>query len=446
MGAVTTVNPKDLKIPSSNLTTALAGQVAGMIAYQRSGQPGQDNASFFVRGVTTFGYKQDPLILIDNVELTATDLARLQVDDIASFSILKDASATSLYGARGANGVILVTTKEGKAGKAKINFRFENSISQATKNLEMADPVSYMELFNEAIMTRDSLGGPRYDQNKINHTKNSDNKFVYPAVDWMSELFKQRTNNQRANLSVSGGGEVARYYVAGAFNRDNGILKVSPVNNFNNNVRLDNYQLRSNVNINLTKTTEMVVRLSGNFDEYTGPVTQDASFGTDLYSLVMHTSPVDFPAFFLPDSSTVFDKHILFGNKLLETGQLGTNPYAQLMRGYKNFSRSRMSAQVEMTQNLSFITKGLNFRGMVTTNRYSFFDVTRQYNPFYYQVGDYDRQKDEYRLVWLNNKPGEATEYLDFNSGKGISPRSFTCRACWITTAHSAIIPSAAPS
>lgn len=420
VGAVTTVNPKDLKIPSSNLTTALAGQVAGMIAYQRSGQPGQDNATFFVRGVTTFGYKQDPLILIDNVELTATDLARLQVDDIASFSILKDASATSLYGARGANGVILVTTKEGRAGKAKINFRFENSISQATKNIEMANPVSYMELYNEAIMTRDSLGAPRYDQNKINHTRNGDNKFVYPAVDWMGELFKKRTNNQRANLSVSGGGEVARYYVAGAFNRDNGILNVNPVNNFNNNVRLDNYQLRSNVNINLTKTTEMVVRLSGNFDEYTGPVTQDASYGTDLYSLVMHTSPVDFPAFFTPDSSTVFEKHILFGNKLREDGTLGANPYAQLLRGYKNFSRSRMSAQVELTQNLSFVTPGLNFRGMVTTNRYSFFDVVRQYNPFFYQVGDYDRRTDQFRLVWLNNKPGEATEYLGFTPGNRV--------------------------
>ena len=125
VGSVTTIKPGALKIPSSNLTASLAGQAAGIIAYQRSGQPGQDNASFFIRGVTTFGYKREPLILIDNVELTANDLARLQVDDIESFSILKDASATALYGARGANGVILVSTKEGKEGKAKINFRSE---------------------------------------------------------------------------------------------------------------------------------------------------------------------------------------------------------------------------------------------------------------------------------------------------------------------------------
>src|SRR5690606_1874099 len=123
----------DLKVPASNLTTALAGRVAGMIAYQRSGEPGADNAEFFIRGVTTFGYKKDPLILIDNVEVQRTDLARLQVDDIASFSIMKDATATALYGARGANGVILITTKEGKEGKANLSFRVENSISMATK-------------------------------------------------------------------------------------------------------------------------------------------------------------------------------------------------------------------------------------------------------------------------------------------------------------------------
>lgn len=117
ISSVTTVKPSELKVPSSNLTTALAGRMSGVIAYQTSGEPGKDDASFFIRGVTTFGYAASPLILIDNVELTTADLARLNVDDIASFSIMKDATATALYGARGANGVILVTTKEGKKVK-----------------------------------------------------------------------------------------------------------------------------------------------------------------------------------------------------------------------------------------------------------------------------------------------------------------------------------------
>src|SRR5690606_7337277 len=144
IGSVTSINPSELKVPSSNLTTALAGRLAGVIAYQRSGEPGADNAEFFIRGVTTFGYKKDPLILIDNIELTSTDLARLNPDDIASFSIMKDATATALYGARGANGVILVTTKEGKEGQARVSFRLENSISSPTQDVELADPITYM--------------------------------------------------------------------------------------------------------------------------------------------------------------------------------------------------------------------------------------------------------------------------------------------------------------
>src|SRR5690606_11352465 len=128
VGAMTTINPDELRIPSSNLTTALAGRIAGIIAYQRSGEPGQDNADFFIRGVTSFGTgKVDPLILIDGVEFSTTDLRNLQPDDIASFTIMKDAASTALYGARGANGVILVTTKEGKEGPAKVSFRIENS-------------------------------------------------------------------------------------------------------------------------------------------------------------------------------------------------------------------------------------------------------------------------------------------------------------------------------
>src|SRR5690606_37593566 len=170
IGSVTCTNPSELNGPSSNLTTALAGRLAGVIAYQRSGDPGADNAEFFIRGVTTFGYKKDPLILIDNIELSATDLARLNPDDIASFSIMKDATATALYGARGANGVILVTTKEGREGQARISVRLENSISTPTKNIELADPVTYMRLNNEAILTRDPLGELMYTEEEINNT------------------------------------------------------------------------------------------------------------------------------------------------------------------------------------------------------------------------------------------------------------------------------------
>ncbi|WP_407429254.1 SusC/RagA family TonB-linked outer membrane protein [Arcticibacter sp.] len=423
VGAVTTVSPSNLKTPASNLTTALAGQVAGMIAYQSSGQPGQDNASFFIRGVTTFGYKQDPLILIDNVELTTSDLARLNVDDIESFSILKDASATSLYGARGGNGVILVKTKEGKTGRAQINFRLENSVSQSAKNLELADPITYMRLHNEATQTRNSLNPLPYTQNQILNTQATlngapgSNPYIYPAVDWMDMLFKDQTSTQRANLSVQGGGGVARYYVAGSYSNDNGILKSDSRNNNNSNIKFQNYQLRSNVNIDVTKSTELVVRLSGTFNEYNGPRTGDASFSTDLYNLAMHTSPVAFPAYHLPDEANRNTNHILFGNVAGANGTSYVNPYAYLLSGHKNYSESRMLAQLELNQKFDFLTKGLNFHGIFSTNRYSRFESQMYYNPFYYTHANYDKLTNQYSLVWLNSQPGQAQEYLSYSPG-----------------------------
>lgn len=426
VGSVTTVKPGNLKIPASNLTNALAGQVAGIIAFTPSGQPGQDNSRFFIRGVTTFGYKQDPLILIDNVELTSADLARLNVDDIESFSILKDASATALYGARGGNGVILVKTKEGKVGKAQINVRVENASSQAVQSIQLADPITYMRLYNEAVRTRYPLNPIPYPENKIINTQAAlnnepgSNQYVYPAVDWLKMLFKDRTSTQRGNMSISGGGGVAKYYVAGSYSNDNGILRTDIRNNNNNNVKFQNYQLRSNVNINVSDKTELIVRLSGTFNEYNGPRTNDANtLSTDLYNLVMHTSPVDFPAYYPPDAANLNTKHILFGNIPSTTGGAGsyqyTNPYAALLSGHQNFSESRMLAQLELNQSMEFLTKGLNFHAIFSTNRYSYFRSQLYYNPFYYYASDYDKTTNQYTLQWINSQPNQATEYLSYD-------------------------------
>jgi len=402
VGSVTSINAKDLKIPSSNLTTAFAGRLAGVIAYQRTGEPGADNATFFVRGVTTFGNGSgSPLILIDNIELTTTDLARLQPDDIESFSILKDASATALYGARGANGVIFVTTKQGKEGQAKLNIRLENSISTPTKKIEIADPVTHMQLYTEAQLTRDPLAHLNYSQNKIDHTIAKDNPYVYPATDWFKLMFKDKTANQRANLSVTGGGKVAQYYVAGSYNVDHGILNVDPKNNFNSNVKLNSYQLRSNVNIQLTPQTELVVRMYGIFDDYKGPI----DGGTGMYQKALRTSPSLFAPYYPADSANIASQHILFGNYRVGTS-FYLNPYADMLKGYKEYSQSRMLAQLELNQKLSAITKGLNFRALFSTNRYSYFDVSRAYGPFYYNISTYDKAADRYTLSWLNETQG----------------------------------------
>ncbi|MCW3106660.1 MAG: SusC/RagA family TonB-linked outer membrane protein, partial [Segetibacter sp.] len=302
----------------------------------------------------------------------------------------------------------------------------ENSISQNTKSLELADPITYMKLFNEATVTRNPLTTPKFTPNQILNTQAAinnepgSNPYVFPAVDWLGMLFKKRTSTQRANLSVSGGGGVARYYVSGSYNLDHGNLRQDIRNNNNNNVKFQNSQIRSNVNINITKSTELVVRLSGNFNEYNGPITSNNSFATDLYNVAVHTSPVLFPAYYPADSANLKTQHILFGNASSDGGTGGVaynNPYALLLRGHKNYSESRMSAQLELNQGLDFITKGLAFHGIFSTNRYSYFDNNMYYNPFYYNVGSYDKPTNSYTLSLLNPQPGAATEYLSYYPG-----------------------------
>ncbi len=397
ISSVATVKPSELKVPSSNLTTALAGRMSGLIAYQTSGEPGKDNAQFFVRGVTTFGYKTDPLILIDNVELTADDLARLSVDDIASFSIMKDATATALYGARGANGVILVTTKEGREGKAKVSFRIENSISGPVDMVDLADPITYMRLNNEAVRTRNPLGALPYSESKIANTIKGTNPYMYPAINWYDELFKKHSMNQRAYLSVSGGGSVARYYIAASFSKDNGVLRVNGNNNFNNNIDLKKYSIRSNININLTKTTEAIVRLQGNFDDYSGPI----DGGDGLFAKAMKASPTLFPKYY--PSPTPYATHIYFGN--YGSGNY-INPYADMVKGYKTYDRILFLAQGELKQKLDFITKGLNVRALASISSYVYSDISRAYGPYYYMANNYNPAEDTYNLTPLNANSG----------------------------------------
>ncbi|GHU88754.1 SusC/RagA family TonB-linked outer membrane protein [Bacteroidia bacterium] len=411
LGSVTSIKPSELKAPTSNLTTSFAGKLAGVIAYQRSGEPGQDNAEFFIRGVTTFGTgKANPLILIDNIELTSTDLSRLNPDDIASFSILKDATATALYGARGANGVILVTTKEGSEGKLKVSFRAENSFSAPTSDVKVADPITFMKLHNEAVRTRDPLATLPYLDSHIAAREQGLNPYVYPTVDWKSMLFKDYTSNQRGNLNLSGGGSIAKYYVALSYSRDNGILNVDPVNNFNNNIQLDKYTVRSNTNINLTKTTELAVRVSGTFDTYQGPI----DGGTAMYTKAIKANPVLFPATYRPDKAHEYAHWVLFGNS--GTGGEYMNPYAEMLRGYKESEETAVVAQLELKQNFDFITQGLKGRILGSTTRNSYYDLTRDYIPFYYSVGMYDKYADVYSLNDLN--PDTGTDYLAYHQGQ----------------------------
>ena len=404
VSSVTTVNPRQLRVPSSNLTTAFAGQIAGVIAFQRSGEPGLDHADFFIRGVTTFGTgAANPLILIDNVELTAQDLARLNPDDIESFSVLKDASATALYGARGANGVILVTTREGREGPVRVSARIENSWSAPTRKVQIADPITFMRMHNEAVRTRDPLAALPYSEASIHARMEGRNPYVFPMVDWMGKLIRPHTMNQRGNISLSGGGTVARYFVALNYARDTGILNVPQEHDFNNNIRINHYGVRSNVNLRLSRTTDLAIRVSGSFTDSSGPLRG----GRQTFRDVLRANPVRFPPYFAPDYARQHATHILFGN-YGAGGHL--NPYAELVRGYAVSQNTSIIAQMELRQDLSRITEGLRFRVLGNTTRSSWNTVNRGMVPFFYSIATYNPREDTYTLFPIN--PDEGRNWL----------------------------------
>lgn len=415
ISSIETVRPGDLKQPSSNLTTALAGKIPGIISYQTSGEPGNDNAQFFVRGVTTFGYKTNPLILIDGFEGSSDDLARLEPDNIESFSILKDASATVLYGARGANGIIIVETKSGREGPAKINVRLESHLATPTKMNSLLDGVDYMRLYNEARISRNPVLGAYYSEQKIQSTADGVNPMIYPNIDWYDELFEKSTINKKANFNVSGGGKVATYYVAGSIDNETGLLKVDSKNNFNNNININRVQLRNNVVIKITPTTRLDTRLQGRFERYNGP----NSSASDIFRMVMNSNPVDFPAVYEPDEAHIYSDHILFGNTFVN-GSLKQNPYAEMVRGYEDRNESSITAMATLSQDLDFITEGLKLQAKASVNTWSLYSSRRSYSPFFYDLESFNQITGEYKLFELNPTGGQV--YLgDVDPGRDAS-------------------------
>lgn len=403
ISSVETVKPSDLRQPASNLTNALAGRIPGVISYQTSGEPGRDNAEFFIRGVTTFGYKTNPLILIDGFEASTTDLARMEPDNIESFSILKDASATVLYGPRGANGIIMVVTKSGQEGPARVNARVDYQVAMPTRINDLLDGVSYMRLYNQARVSRNPLLGTFYSEQKIQSTADGVDPIIYPNTDWYDQLFNKSTNNKRGNFNISGGGKVATYFAAGTVENETGLLKVDDQNNFNNNININRVQLRNNVIFKLTPTTKLDTRLQGRFERYNGPQAP----ASDIFNMVMNSNPVDFPAVFEPDSLNQFTDHILFGNTFVK-GALKQNPYAEMVRGYEDKNTSSITAMATLSQELDFVTEGLRLQLKGSVNTWSEYSSRRWYNPFYYDLESYDQISGDYKLFALNPTSGRG--------------------------------------
>ncbi len=410
VSAITTVNPNSLKTSNSDLTSSFVGRIPGMIGYLKGGKPGalteaELNTVFNIRGITSFGNNANttPLILLDGVEVSVLDLSRIDPEDIETFSVMKDASATAMYGARGANGVILVSTKKGTEGSVYTSFRYEAIASMPTREIDVVNPVTYMKGYNEALLTRDPLAQPKYTADRINNTgSNRFPSWVYPANDWYDILFKDMSINQHMGLSVRGGSKIIQYYASLSHNMDRGMLETDRLNQFDVNIRSNTTSLRVNLNVDMTPSSKLVLQTTSTLDSYHGPI-QNV---TSAYQLAFNANPVDYAAVYPADAFYSWP-HIHYGYAMLNS----SNPYADIQSGY--FEKSRFSTinKVEYIQNMGMLLKGLELRANISIYKEAYYQLPFVTEPYKYRLLDYNHQTGVHTLEQL--AAGESTLKMD---------------------------------
>ena len=409
VGAVQSVKPSDLQTSSSNLSTSFSGKIAGVIAVQKSGEPGADGANFWIRGISTFGSGQSPLLILDGVEITNQMLNNIPPETIESFSVLKDATATALYGARGANGVMIITTKNGRdSEKMTINLRAEFGASAPTRVPKVADGITYMETFNEARTTRGEK--PYYSNEKIMGTKLGLDPYVYPNVDWYDMLFKDCTFNQNFNFNMTGGAKKIDYFLNASVYNENGIMRKPEASKFDTNINAQKYLFQANVSADATKTTRVSLKMNTQLHYRHAPI-QSVS---DLFAYAMTGMPCEFPATLPGEESDTF---VRFGTNNAWNSGFFTNPYAQLCRGYGDQFRGHFTSALTVNQNLDFITKGLSATGMATFYNRVYSAVYRSFTPFMYQLTDYNIDEAG-NYSYTSNSTNTGTTYLGTTRGK----------------------------
>lgn len=391
-GSISAMEGDKLRAPSSSLTNNLAGKLAGVISVTSSGEPGSVS-SFYIRGINTFGGRATPLIMLDGVEISTADLNNIPPETIESFSILKDASATAIYGARGANGVMLVTTKNGTENtKARINVTYEHSFLQPVNVVEYADGVTFMETYNEAQRMRAGFTVPKYSDLKISSTRDRVNSYVYPDVDWYALMLKKMTQNQRANINIQGGGSHVTYYMSLQLNHDSGALNVPKNYSMNNNHNQMRYIFQNNLQYKVTPSTTLGMRMNAQFSNLVSP---NISSG-EIFNAIYYNNPVTYPALF-PDNGS---GHLCFGSDIISSGSYFTNPYANMLNTFKEVSENKFNVSINFEQKFDFLTKGLSLTALVNWNNWSYSTYNRSLKPYLYRVtpDSYNVVADRYGL------------------------------------------------
>ena len=343
-GAVTNVDVSTLKTSSSSITNALAGNVAGVLARQASGMPGENRSEFWIRGISTFGAGSSALVLVDGFERSMNEI---NIEDIETFTVLKDASATAIYGSRGANGVVLITTKRGKEGKVHIDAKVETTYNTRTYTPELVDGYTYATLMNEARITRNQI--PFYSDEDLHLLANGLDKDLFPNVYWMGMLLKKGAPTYRATLNINGGGSLARYYVSASYVKEAGMYNVDEgLKDYDTNSSYHRWNYRVNVDMDITKSTLVRVGIAGSLDKMNQP-----GVGNSVWESVMGYSPITSPVLFSDGRIPAY------GNS---DGRM--NPWAaSTQTGYQEHWNNKMQADITLEQKFDFITKGLKFVG-----------------------------------------------------------------------------------
>ena len=389
VSSMNTISAKELSMPTRSLSNNLAGQIAGVLAVQRTGEPGKDNSEFWIRGISSFAGGTSPLVLVDGVPRSMNDIT---VDEIESFSVLKDAAATAVYGAEGANGVVLITTKRGTVQKPTLDVRAEFSVAKPTRLPQTLGSYDYLSLYNEAVWETQNnpvnFNAP-YSQDVLELYRTHADPDLYPDADFWS-LLQDFTHNERVTLNLRGGSERVKYFVSGAFYHENGIYDSQAIDQYDANIGLDRYNLRSNVDIAVTKTTDLSVDMSGQYMNQSYPgFTSDQIFGA-IFEFAPHLFPLRF-------SDGRFSEPINYNG---ETG----NPYNKLNEsGYSKQWNAYIQTKLTLEQKLDFITKGLSLK------------LAGSFDADYYSTTKRTKTPTTYRLIL--NDAGEK-EYIMVNEGQ----------------------------
>lgn len=355
IGAQSSMKMEDIKTPSASLTTTLAGRLAGVVAVQRTGEPGKDAADIWIRGISTPN-TSSPLVLVDGVERSFNDI---DPEDIESLTTLKDASATAVYGVRGANGVILIKTKPGKVGKPTVSADYYESFTRFTKMVDLADGITYMNAANEA-MRNDGIA-TKYTEDQIRNTIAGKDPYLYPNVDWLKEIFNDWGHNRRVNVNVRGGSEKVAYYASVSYFNETGMTVTDKnINTYDSKMKYSRYNFTTNLNIDVTPTTKVENGAQG----YLGEGNYPAISSADLYNAAMSISPVEYPKMFFVNGEAYVPG--------TSTNNNFNNPYSQATRrGYDNLTKNQIYSNLRVTQNLDMLTKGLKLTAMYAFDVYN---------------------------------------------------------------------------